>query len=180
MVEGMTTSTAALTQGTWALDTAHSSATFAVRHLGIATVRGRFNEIDAQLVVGPGPDEYSVTATIQLASIDTGNAGRDDHVRGPGFLDVEKRPTLTYRSTSVSGDGRRWTVQGELTIGDTTVSVPLHVEHGGVENFMDGHRRGGFEATAEIRRSDFAVGPEGPMLSEKVKVNLDLEFIEPS
>lgn len=176
--------TNSLTPGTWALDKAHSSVTFGVRHLGIATVRGRFNDVDAELTVGATPTDHSVTATIALASIDTGNDARDGHVRGADFLDVDNRPTLTYRSTSVTvdeaADGATWTVQGELTIGGKTASVPLTVEVGGVQDFIDGHRRGGFDATAKVRRSDYGVGPEGPMLSDVITVQLGLEFVEPA
>lgn len=175
----MTTATTELAQGTWALDTAHSSVTFGVRHLGIATVRGRFNTVDAQLVIGSSPSDHSVTATIDLASVDTGVEARDNHVRGADFLDVEKRPTITYRSTSVTADGARYTVDGELTIGDVTKPVQLDAELGGVQDFVDGSRRGGFEATADVKRSDFGIGPDGPMLSDVIKVVLSLEFIEP-
>lgn len=176
-----TTTAPPLAQGTWALDTDHTSVGFTVRHLGVAKVRGRFGEVAAELVVGPTPADSSVTATIAMASIDTGNADRDAHVRGAELLDVEQRPTMAFRSTAVRGDGATWTVDGELTIGAVTRPLTLAVELGGVEAFFDGTRHAGFEATGEIRRKDFDLGfgPLGAMLGDVVKFELDLEFIEP-
>ena len=182
-MDAMTTTTTAspLAQGTWALDTDHTSVGFTVRHLGVAKVRGRFGEVAAELVVGPTAADSGITATIATASIDTGNADRDAHVRGAELLDVERRPTMIYRSTEVRGDGDTWTVDGELTIGDVTRPLTLAVELGGVEAFFDGTRHAGFEATGEIRRKDFGLGfgPLGGMLGDVVKFELDLEFIEP-
>jgi polyisoprenoid-binding protein YceI len=171
-----------IAQGTWALDKAHTSATFSVGHLGIALVRGRFNEVDAQLVIGASPEEHSVTATITTSSLDTGNSARDQHVLSEELLDAGKRPTLSYRSTKVLGDGPALTVEGELTIGGVTRSVPLSVNIGGVAPFFDGTRHGGFTASAEIRRSDFDLnfGQADAMLGQVVKIDLDLEFIEPA
>ncbi|MBA2496721.1 MAG: YceI family protein [Acidimicrobiia bacterium] len=181
----MTTTTSSpvlpLAQGTWVLDTDHTSVGFTIRHLGVAKVRGRFGDVAAELVVGSTPAESRVTATIALASIDTGNADRDAHVRAADLLDVERRPTMSYRSTEVRADGDSWTVDGELTIGTVTRPLTLAVELGGVEAFFDGTRHAGFEATGEIRRKDFDLGfgPLGAMLGDVVKFELDLEFIEP-
>jgi len=171
-----------LSQGTWALDTSHTSVSFAIRHLGVAKVRGRFGDVTAELVVGPTLSESGVTATIALASIDSGQPDRDAHVRSAELLDVEKRPTMTYRSTQIRGDDNQWTVEGDLTIGDVTRPVTLAVALGGVEGFYDGTRHAGFEATGEIRRKDFGLGfgPLGAMLGDVVKIELDLEFVEPA
>ena len=114
--------------GTWALDTNHTSVGFAIRRLGLAKVRGHFSDVSAELVVGSTIDDCHVTATVALASIDTGNADRDAHLRTADLLDVENRPTMSYRSTSVRGEGSEWTVDGELTIGDVTAPVTLAVE----------------------------------------------------
>lgn len=170
-----------LAQGTWALDTAHTSVGFTIRHLGVAKVRGRFGDISAELVIGPTLDEWTVTATVAMASIDTGNADRDAHLRSAELLDVERRPTMSYRSTRLRGEQPTWTVEGELTIGDLTRPLTLTVELGGVEAFFDGTRHAGFEATGEIRRKDFDLGfgTLGAMLGDTVKIELDLQFIEP-
>ncbi len=179
---GATSAAPPLTQGTWALDTNHTSVGFAIRRLGLAKVRGHFSDVSAELVVGSTIDDCHVTATVALASIDTGNADRDAHLRTADLLDVENRPTMSYRTTSVHGAGSEWTVDGELTIGDVTAPVTLAVEIGDVGDYFDGTRHVGIEATGEIRRGEFGLGfgMLGAMLGDVVKIELDLEFIEPA
>ncbi len=182
MTTTTTSPTLPLAPGTWALDTNHTSVSFAIRHLGVAKVRGRFNDVSAELVVGESLADTNVTATVDLSSVDTGNADRDAHVRAPDLLDVAQRPTMTYRSTGVREAGDRWILAGELTIGDVTKPIELDVELGGIESFVDGTRHAGFEATGELRRRDCGLGfgPLGAMLGDVVKIELDLEFIEPA
>lgn len=170
-----------LAPGTWTLDQGHFSVTWSIEHLGISLVRGRFNTVDAELVIGTNPGEHAVTATIALGSLDSGNTARDQHILGEGLLDAARRPTLSYRSTKVLGDGPSLTTEGELTIGEVTRSVPLAVELLGQAPFMDGSTHAGFAATAEIRRSDFGLdfGQVDAMLGQVVKINLDLEFVAP-
>ena len=170
-----------LTQGVWALDTNHTSVAFSVRRLGLTKVRGHFRDVSAELVIGSTLDECGVTATVALSSIDTGNADRDGHVRSSDLLDVESRPTMSYRSTTVRGGGADWTVDGELTIGDVTRPLTLAVEVGGIEDFFDGTRHVGFEASGEIHRKDYGLGfgALGAGLGDAVKIELDLEFVEP-
>ncbi|NEB78813.1 YceI family protein [Streptomyces sp. SID14478] len=177
-----TTSTSALplAPGAWTLDPLHSAVNFTIRHLGIAKVRGRFAKVEADLQVGETLDGVQVSATIALASIDTGNADRDAHTRSADLLDVERRPTMTFRSTGVSGADEDWSMEGELTIGDVTRPVTLDVEFGGVVDVpADGSRHAGFEATGEIRRSDFGLDFGGGMLGDVVKLQLDMQFVEP-
>lgn len=176
-----TTTALPLVAGNWALDSHHSSVGFAIRHLGVSKVRGRFGRFDAELVVGPTVDATSVTAAVEIASIDTGSAERDAHVLAPDLLDVERRPAMSFRSTGVRGAGTDWVLDGELTIGDVTRPLSLDVELGGVEDFFDGTRHAGFEATGELRRKDFGLGfgPLGAMLGDVVKIELDLQFVEP-
>lgn len=182
----MTTTTSSsvlpLAQGTWVLDTDHTSVGFTVRHLGVSKIRGRFADVAAELVVGPTLEESRVTATIAMTSIDTGNSERDAHLRSAELLDVENRPTMSFRSTNVRGEGSDWVADGELAIGDVTRPLSLTVELGGVEDFFDGTRHAGFEATGEIRRKDFDLGfgTLGAMLGDVVKIELDLQFIEPA
>jgi polyisoprenoid-binding protein YceI len=167
--------------GRWELDPLHSAVNFAVRHLGIAKVRGRFGKVEADLYVGATAEDVRVSATIDLASIDTGNADRDAHVRASDLLDVEKRPTMTYRSTRVSGEGADWTMEGELTIGEVTRPVPLAVEFGGLVDVpVEGAgRHAGFEATGEIRRGDFGLDFAPGLLGDVVRIQLDMQFVEP-
>ncbi|MBB6416850.1 polyisoprenoid-binding protein YceI [Streptomyces sp. AK010] len=121
-----------------------------------------------------------VSATVDLASVDTGNADRDAHARASDLLDVEKRPTMTYRSTRVSGEGEGGSMEGELTIGDVTRPVTFAVEFGGLVDVpMDGSRHAGFEATGEIRRSDFGLDFTPGLLGDVVKIQLDMQFVEP-
>jgi polyisoprenoid-binding protein YceI len=154
---------------------------FAIRHLGVSKVRGMFTDVDAELLVGDRVEATSVQATVALGSIDTGTAARDDHVRSPELLDVEQRPTMTFRSLAVRGEGAEWTVDGEPTIGGVTRPLVLAVELGGVEAFIDGRRHAGFEASGEVRRKDFGLGfgALGAMLGDVVKIELDLQFVEP-
>lgn len=116
-----------------------------------------------------------------MASIDTGNDVRDSLLRSAELLDVEDRTSMSYRSTQARGAGADWTVAGELTIGDITRPLTLTVEFGGVEDFFDGTRHAGFEATGEIHRLDFGLGfgPLSAMLGDVIKIELDLQFIEP-
>jgi polyisoprenoid-binding protein YceI len=175
-----------LAPGRWAVDTNHSSIGFTARHLGVSKVRGRFTRFDAEIVIGETLDTTTVSATIDVASIDTANADRDAHVLSPDILDVANRPTMVFRSTRVTGAGSEYRVDGELTIGEVTRPTVLAVEFGGIESFPGGPRHAGFEATMEVRRKDFGIDVELPpgvtavMLGEVVKVELDLELLEPA
>ncbi|HZF92120.1 YceI family protein [Streptomyces sp.] len=176
----LTTAPLPLAPGDWELDPLHSAVNFTIRHLGIAKVRGRFADVQAALHVGEALADVRVTAEIALASVDTGNPDRDAHVRASDLLDVEKRPTMTFRSTRVSGAGEDWTMEGDLTIGEVTRPVTLAVEFGGVVDVpVDGSRHAGFEATGEIRRSDFGLGFAPGLLGDTVKIQLDMQFVEP-
>jgi polyisoprenoid-binding protein YceI len=174
-----------LAPGPWAVDHDHSSLGFTIRHLGISKVRGRFTGFDGEIVVGDTPAVTSVTATVDLATVDTGHADRDAHLLAADMLDVERRPTMTFRSTGVRpapDDDGRWHLDGELTIGDVTRPLTLAVEHGGVEDHpMGGPRHAGFEATGEIRRSDYGIAPQFPaaVLGDLVRIELDLQLLEP-
>ena len=132
--------------------------------------------------IGSSVEETAVEATIGIASIDTGNSDRDAHVLSAELLDVERRPTMTFRSTGVRGGADEWVLDGDLTIGDVTRPIAFDVELGGVADFVDGTRHAGFEAKGELRRKDFGIdfGPLNALLGDVVKIELDLEFIEPS
>jgi polyisoprenoid-binding protein YceI len=175
-----------LIPGRWAVDPHHSFVGFAIRHLGVSKVRGRFNRFDAEIVVGDTLDTTTVVATVDVASIDTANADRDKSALSPALLDVAKRPTMVFRSTRVTGAGSEYRVDGELTIGEVTRPTVLAVEFGGIESFPGGPRHAGFEATMEVRRKDFGIDVQLPpgvsavMLGEVVKVELDLELLEPA
>jgi len=181
-----TTATLPLAPGRWALDPAHSSVGFTIRHLGVSKVRGHFRRFDVEVVVGDTAGATTVAAEIDVASLDTGNGDRDAHVLSPDLLDVTSRPTIVFRSTGVEGAGADWRLDGELTIGEVTRPVRLDVELGGTEAFVDGRLHAGFEARTEIRRSDFGIdlrlppGVSAVALGDVVKVELDLQLIEPA
>jgi polyisoprenoid-binding protein YceI len=175
-----TTTALPLPTGHWTLDPFHSAVGFTIRHLGISKVRGQFGRFEADLTVGDTLDGCAVAATVALDSIDTGNADRDAHVSGPDMLDVVNRPAMAFRSTRIDGDGADWIMEGDLTIGEVTRSVTFDVEFGGVEDsIVDGRRHAGFEARGEIRRSDFGLGFAPAILGDSIKIQLDVQFVEP-
>jgi polyisoprenoid-binding protein YceI len=175
-----------LVPGRWAVDTNHSAINFSIRHLGVSKVRGRFTRFEATVDIGDTPDTTSVTATVDVSSIDTANADRDAHVLSPDIIDVAKRPTMVFRSTQIAGAGSEYQIDGDLTIGDVTRPIVLAVELGGIESFPGGPRHAGFEATTEIRRKDFGIdvamppGISAVALGDVVKVELDLQLLEPA
>src|SRR5258708_7115314 len=117
--------------GTWTIDPVHSEVGFSVRHMMVSKVRGRFTRFSGQLVTGADPATSSVTAEIDMASIDTGNEQRDGHIRSADFFEVESYPTMTYRSTGVRVEGGKFVLDGDLTLKGVTKSVPLSLELNG-------------------------------------------------
>jgi len=170
--------------GTWAIDPVHSEVSFTVRHLMLSKVRGRFTSFGGEFSTGADPLHSRVEASVDLSSIDTGNADRDAHVRSADFFDVEQFPELTYRSTAVREAGDGFVVNGELSLHGVTRSVPLALEVNGFQaNTPMGDTRVGFSATAEINRDDFgitfnaALESGGVMLANKVQINLEIEAV---
>lgn len=176
-----------LAAGIYALDLAHSGVHFQIRHLGLSNVRGSFRTFDATLRVGAALDDVEVTATVDLASVDTGQPDRDAHLLTTDFFDADKNPTMTFRSTQISAvDDDRYELAGELTINGVTKPARFAVEFNGTEVFpADGSVHVGFSATGEVRRGDFGIDFNMPLgvdklaLGEKVKVELDIQFVAP-
>ena len=171
--------------GTWVIDPTHSEVGFSIRHLMVSKVRGRFAGFTGSLVTAEDPLASSVEATIDLASIDTGNADRDAHVRGTDFFDADQHPTMTFRSIGVRADGDGFVVDGELTLRGVTKAVPLALDlHGFLASSPFGDTRVGFTATAEIDRNDFGIEFNSPLegggvlLGQKVQVTLEIEAIK--
>jgi polyisoprenoid-binding protein YceI len=172
--------------GHWTLDANHSGIVFMVRHLGLANVRGRFDRFDATLDVGETLATTTVTAEIDMSSVDTNNADRDEHLRSTDFFDTETHPSMSFRSTSVDPNDDQYRLRGDLTINGITKNVTLDVEYFGTEVFpVDQRVHAGFAATTTIRRSDFGIdfgltlGGDKVLLGDKIKVELDLQFVEP-
>jgi polyisoprenoid-binding protein YceI len=132
MTTAATTSIPGYLAGTWDIDPVHSDVSFTVRHMMVSKVRGRFATFSGEIVTGDDVTDSSVTATIVPASIDTGNAQRDAHIRSADFFDVANHPLWTFRSAGVRVDGDGLVVDGDLTIKGVTRSVPLALDGGGV------------------------------------------------
>jgi polyisoprenoid-binding protein YceI len=184
----MTTSTEAAAipgyvAGTWEIDPVHSEVGFVARHLMVSKVRGRFTQFSGELVTAENLLQSSVTATIDLTSIQTGNEQRDQHIRSADFFEVDKYKTMTYRSTGLRAEGDHYILDGELTLKDVTKEVPLTVELNGFGPDPYGGTRAGFTATAEINRRDFGVNFNAPMetggvvVSDKIAIQLEIEAV---
>lgn len=169
--------------GTWAIDAAHSEVGFSVRHMMVSKVRGKFTKFSGELTTTPDVLGSSVQAEIDLASIDTGNEMRDNHLRSVDFFDAENHPLMTYRSTGLRADGDEYVLDGELTLRGVTKSVPLTLEVNGFGGDMHGGTRTGFTATGEINRQDFGVSwnaaleTGGVVLSDKIAIHLEIEAV---
>jgi polyisoprenoid-binding protein YceI len=170
--------------GAWVIDPARSEVSFSVRHLMVSKVRGRFARFSGELVAGDDPLDSSVEATVDIASIDTSSADRDAYLRSADALDLERYPSLTYRSTGIHADGDGYVVEGELTLRGVTRSVPLALEvHGFVPQSPFGDSRVGFSARAEISRKDFGISFDAPIegggivVGDKIQIDLEVEAI---
>ncbi|MFB7374309.1 YceI family protein [Streptomyces sp. NPDC056222] len=144
--------------GAWTLDAAHSSVGAVAQHLGISSVHGRFTEFTGRIEIAPEVLASRVGAVIAADSVDTGNDLRDKHLRSEDFLDVDRFPEITYRSSALREAGPdRWTVDGELTLRGVTREVPLGLTYLGTSADPWGGVRAAFRAEAELRREDFAM-----------------------
>lgn len=167
-----------LPTGTWNIDPAHTEISFVARHLMVTKVRGKFTDYSATVVAAAPISDSSVEFTVQTASVDTGNADRDAHVKSGDFFDVETYPTMTFKATQITDDE----ITGDLTIKDVTKPVTFSYDFNGVATDPWGATRAGFEASGEINRNDFGMTFNAPLdgggvlISEKIKINLDLEF----
>ncbi len=170
--------------GTYAIDPSHSEVGFSVRHLMVSKVRGRFSDVVGSIVVADDPLTSSVEVTIGTASIDTGDEKRDAHLRSGDFFDVERYPTMTYRSLEVlpAGPGR-WLVEGHLTLNGVTRPVPLSITFEGAAADPWGGVRAGFSARAELDREDFglnwnqALEAGGVVVGKKVSIEIEVEAV---
>ena len=169
--------------GTYVIDPTHSVVEFTVRHLGLAKVRGRFNEFTGVVEVAADPFGSSAWATIQAASIDTRDADRDAHLRSADFLDAEHYPTIEFRSTGVQHATEGWSVAGELTVRGVTRPVTLATEFHGAAMDPWGNVRIGLSAVTEINRDDFgltwnqALETGGWLVGRQVKIDVSVEAV---
>ena len=171
---------------TYKIDPAHSSAQFTVRHMMITNVRGSFKKVEGTIVLDrENPAGSSVEATIDATTLNTNDDQRDAHVRSADFLDVEKFPTITFRSTKVTAAGNGdWKVDGTLTIHGVSKPVTLEVEAPTQESKDPyGNLRIGASAATKIKRSEFGLNfnavleTGGVMLGDELKIQLDVSAI---
>ncbi|HXF50418.1 MAG TPA: YceI family protein [Dehalococcoidia bacterium] len=179
----MTTAQTAVS--TWTIDPAHSIAEFAVRHMMVSTVKGRFRSMEGVITLDEErPERSSVVASIDVASIDTAEPDRDAHLRSDDFFNAERFPKMTFRSTRVERvDDERWKVYGDLTIRDVTKEVVLDTEFEGRTKDPWGNERVGFSATTELNRKEFGLRwnqvleTGGVVVGDRVKVSLHIEAV---
>ena len=171
--------------GTWAIDPVHSEVSFVVRHMMVSKVRGRFDKFEGTIVTAEDPLQSSVTASIDLSSVNTGTAQRDAHIRSADFFEVEKHPVMTFQSTAVRNEGDAFRLDGGLTIRGVTRPLTLELEINGFGPDASGGTRVGFSAIGEISRTDFGVSFNGPIpgvpggvaVSDRVSIHLEVEGV---
>ena len=177
------TSSTAQTATSWVIDPVHSVVELAVKHMMFSTVKGRFPKVAGTVVLNEADlTASSVVAEIDAASIDTGDQGRDGHLRSADFLDVEAFPSITFRSTEVVPHGQnRFVIAGDLTLHGVTREVTLEAELAGTGIDPWGGRRAGFTATTSINRRDFgltwnqALEAGGVLVSDQIKISLEIQ-----
>jgi polyisoprenoid-binding protein YceI len=169
--------------GTWDIDASHSTVGFSVRHMMVSKVRGYFREFSGEITTAEDPTQSTVTATVNMDSIDTRQEQRDAHIKSADFFDVGNHTVMTFRSTSVKTDGADWTVEGELTLKGITKPVTLALEVNGFGPDAYGGIRAGFSAKTEISRKEFGVDIDMPMdgggvvVGDKISVELEIEAV---
>lgn len=174
---------------TWTLDPAHSAVEFAVKHMMFTTVRGRFKDVKGIIEVDEqNPNRSTIDVEIGAASIDTGVADRDAHLRSADFLDVESHPAITFRSKRVEGamkrQGDRFTVRGDLTIRGITREVTLDAAFEGTGTDPWGGTRAGVRATTTIDRRDWglqwnqALETGGILVANEVRIEIEAQAVK--
>ena len=168
--------------GTWVLDPTHSEVSFTVKHLRVSKVRGKFEKFDVTIVSGETLEDSKIEATIDVASVNTGQEARDNHLRSSDFFLVEEHPEMKFVSTKITSDGGDdFTVVGDLTLRGVTLPVTLKGELGGIIQDPYGNTRAGASATTKIDRKDFGVNwnaaleAGGFTLGDDVTISIELE-----
>ena len=168
----------------YALDRAHTTVEFVVRHLMITKVRGRFTAFDGEIELPAGNDlPVSISATIDAASIDTREEQRDAHLRSADFFEVDKYPTLTFESTRIEGSPEAMTIDGKLTLHGVTREVRLHGTFEGRTSDPWGGTRVGYAAHTTVNRKDFglawnaALETGGVVVGDEVRIELNVEAV---
>lgn len=181
----MATSQAPTATSTWTIDPSHSHVEFAVKHLMISTVKGRFTDVEGKISIADGnPSASSASVTIKAASIDTRTDQRDDHLRSADFLEVARYPEITFKSTRITGDSSEFKLTGDLTIRGVTKQVTLDATNEGSVKDPWGGDRVGFSAKTKFDRRDFgltwnqAIEAGGVVVGNEVKVSIEVEAVK--
>jgi polyisoprenoid-binding protein YceI len=172
-----------LVAGRYAFDTTHSEVSFTVRHLMVSKVRGIFGTFDGEIVVAENPLNSTVSANVDMSSIDTREENRDNHLRSSDFFSIEQHPQMTFRTTSIRPDGDDFVLAGDLTIKGNTKPVEFALEYNGAGSDPWGGTRAGFTAKTDISRKAFGVDLEMPLESggvvvgDKINILLEIEAV---
>jgi polyisoprenoid-binding protein YceI len=171
--------------GTWTVDAAHSRVGFAVKHLGIATVRGQFKEFEGTFEIGEDLSTSRAYGVVKTASISTSEDARDEHLRSADFFDAETNGEITFQSTAVEQvDDETLRITGDLTINGITKSEVFHAELQGTETDPWGNERVGLEVNGQISRGDYGMkfnqvlGSGNSLVGDKVKIALDISAVK--
>lgn len=179
-----TVSSPQIVAGTWTVDPTHSVIGFVARHMMVSKVRGQFREFSADVSIGDDPLRSTLRAEVQMASIDTGNADRDGHLRTNDFFDIEHFPTMTLVSTGFAPAGDDFEMTADLTIRGVTRSVTFELSFEGTGQDPWGGTRAGFTASTTINRKDFgiewntALETGGVLVGDKVQIELDIQLVK--
>jgi polyisoprenoid-binding protein YceI len=170
--------------GTYAIDASHTELGFAVRHMAVSKVRGRFSTFEGTIQIGEQPADSKASLTIEAGTVDTRDETRDAHLRTNDFFDVANHPTWTFVSTSIKPEGlTEFKVEGDLTIRGVTRQVTLDATLEGVVTDPYGNHRIGFSASTSINRDDFGVSfgavmeAGGLVVAKKVDIQIELEAV---
>ena len=172
-----------LSAGTWAIDLVHSSTNFSVRHLMVGKIHGRFDQFSGAITIAEDGTP-SVSAEVDVKSIDTGNEQREAHIKAPDFFDVTDFPIATFVSTAVRADGDHYVLDGDFTLKGVTKPVTMTLVFNGTNPGVGRGEVAGFDASIVLSRKDFGVGPElpldggGTMLGDKITITLAIEALK--
>ena len=178
----MSATATAIPTGTWAVDPSHSRVEFQVKHLGISTVRGHFSDFEGVLELD---DDARARGSVSVASVDTNEPKRDDHLRSSDFFDVEQHPRIEFESTAIETvEEDAFRITGDLTLHGVTRELVLDAEITGAGNDPWGGERVGLEVTGQLDRGDYgmtfnqALGGGNVLVSDKVKLSLEIEAVK--
>jgi polyisoprenoid-binding protein YceI len=178
------TSSTAVPAGMWAVDPAHSNVGFAVKHMGLATVRGVFTKFDGFIEIDEDLSTAKAYGSVSVDSVDTNQPQRDEHLRSPDFFDVAQYPELRFESTAITAlDEQTFRITGRLTIRGVTKAVVLHAEVQGTDVDPWGNERVGLEVTGQVSRADYgmtfnqALGSGNMLVGDRVSLALDISAV---